>query len=310
MLLGRQDFGFDYRNNYSTGGVSVGASSSSSSKPGSNAVLYMSLFSAFSSAADSYYGAKVANSQQRVLAQRRGFEFQQSQIGFKSAMLQQQHNLTLQQFELSAASFAMQNQAVQMDIAAWGDKFQAAMSDMNARQSEREAQGALLEGERAIGALTLAAGQEKSNTVASQAARGITLGEGSAGEVTATLDLMKETDAMTIDINRTHASNQKRFEKVGFENEADFARVSALVNSSSANGLRREAQLNQNLSRVAANTSSQIGAMAANINTTDVPDFVTKVDSFSPGRAGLTTLLSQGTQVASNWYLTKRNIKI
>ncbi len=109
------------------------------------------------------------------------------------------------------------------------------MSDLNARQMEQQAQTILLAGERQIGQVTLRAGKVKSATKASQAARGIALGVGSAAEEIATIDLMKETDALTINANAVRAAWAARIQGTNYSNEALMAGVSANNMGAAAN---------------------------------------------------------------------------
>lgn len=96
-------------------------------------------------------------------------------------------------------------------------KGQARLADTNARISELGAQQELLRGQQQTAALTLQAGQLKSAQRASQAANGVDLGVGSAAEVRASTDLMKEIDKNTIEANalrsawgyRTQAANYR-----------------------------------------------------------------------------------------------------
>jgi hypothetical protein len=94
---------------------------------------------------------------------------------------------------------------------------QADMAAINERILERSAQSTMLAAEKEIGRLTMKAGKLKSAQRVSMAANGIALGEGSAAEVIASTDLMKEMDAITIFQNavqnawsiRTQGVNQK-----------------------------------------------------------------------------------------------------
>lgn len=73
--------------------------------------------------------------------------------------------------------------------------FEAAMAEINGRVAELGAQQELLNGQKAVGALTLQAGQLKSRQRTAMAANGIVLGEGSAAEIAASTDILKESAA-------------------------------------------------------------------------------------------------------------------
>ena len=85
-------------------------------------------------------------------------------------------------------------------------RFQADMADINSRIDELGAQGELLKGERAVADLTRKAGALKGTQRASMAANGIDLGVGSAAEVQASTELMKENDKNTIMANAVRSA--------------------------------------------------------------------------------------------------------
>jgi len=106
-------------------------------------------------------------------------------------------------------------------------EFQARMSEINARMAESQAQSILLSGERQIGQLTLRAGKVASSQKASQAARGIAMGEGSAAEEIATTHLMKEIDSLTINANAVRQAWAARSQGVNYSNQAMMSEASA-----------------------------------------------------------------------------------
>lgn len=99
-------------------------------------------------------------------------------------------------------------------------RFQADMAALNARLAEKNAQAILQAGEQAIGTVTMRAGKVKSSQRAGQGARGIAIGEGSAAEEIATTDLMKETDAYTINANAVRQAASARMQAVNYQNES------------------------------------------------------------------------------------------
>lgn len=106
-------------------------------------------------------------------------------------------------------------------------EFQARMSEINARTAESQAQSILMQAERQIGQVTLRAGKVASSQKASQAARGIAMGEGNAAEEIATTHLMKEIDALTINANAVRAAGAARTQSVNYENQALLTSTSA-----------------------------------------------------------------------------------
>ncbi len=116
-------------------------------------------------------------------------------------------------------------------------RFQAEMSQINARMAESQAQSLLDQGQRQIGQITMRAGKVKSAQRAAMAANGIVLGEGSAAEVEATTDLIKEIDALTINANATRAAWASRTQGVNESNRALLSRASADAISPFASGM-------------------------------------------------------------------------
>lgn len=123
--------------------------------------------------------------------------------------------------------YSSKTQEYQFESAKLSYELQRDMSEINARMAENQAQAILLAGENQKGMVTLRAGKIKASQRASQAARGITLGVGSAAEEVATTDLMKEIDSMTINYNSTRAAIAARSQKVNYETSAAMAGISA-----------------------------------------------------------------------------------
>lgn len=106
-------------------------------------------------------------------------------------------------------------------------KGQAAVADTNARIAELGAQSALYQGQQQVGALTLKAGQLKSSQRAALAANGVDLSVGSAAEIQASTDIMKEIDANTLIANAVRTAWGHRTQAVDFQNEALIKRATA-----------------------------------------------------------------------------------
>jgi hypothetical protein len=113
--------------------------------------------------------------------------------------------------EKSIGSFyAAKNAQIQARMQEQNFLFQQRMSSIAARQAEFQAQGIMEAGQRQIGAYTMQAGAAKSQAKTQLAARGIQAGKGSAAEIMATFDLIKEIDAMTINANTVRAAEAQR----------------------------------------------------------------------------------------------------
>lgn len=108
--------------------------------------------------------------------------------------------------------------------------FEADMSRINGRMAELGARTALENGQKQVAGLTMQAGQLKSRQRASMAANGIDLGEGSAAEIQASTELMKELDKQTIEANAVRSA-------WGYRTEAANLQSSALMKEGSAAGI-------------------------------------------------------------------------
>ena len=123
--------------------------------------------------------------------------------------------------------FAAQAQKDVLKSQALSAEFQASMANLNARQAEIDAQSILAAGRQQVGQLTMQRGQEKSSKKVSAAARGVVGNVGSAAEIMATEDLVKEIDAMTINRNTVRAAGQARMQATNQRNQSLLAGVSA-----------------------------------------------------------------------------------
>lgn len=134
--------------------------------------------------------------------------------------------------------------------------YQKQMSALNARAMEDTAQQILRSGEQDIGRLTLRSGQVKSSARASQAARGGQIGTGSNAEELASLELMKQTDALTINSNTVRAAWAARTQAQNYDAQAAMAGVSSLGASSAASQISPFIQAGTNLMSSGGNVAS------------------------------------------------------
>lgn len=125
------------------------------------------------------------------------------------------------------AFFAADAQKDQLKSQAMAAEHQQNMAAINARNAEREADAIMRDAERDIARVTMRAGAEKSARRASLAAGGIRLGVGTAAEIQATGDLLKEMDVYTVNSNAVRASNAARLRAVDIRNQGRAAGVSA-----------------------------------------------------------------------------------
>jgi len=136
----------------------------------------------------------------------------------------------------------------------------------NARIAELGAQSALQQGQQQVAALSLKAGHLKSSQRAALAANGVDLGAGSAAELQASADIMKDADIETLTANAVRSAWGYRAQATNFQNEALAAQSNGWL-------YRTEAQTKR--------------ATAAGL---------------SPFGSAATTLLGGAGSVAKSWY--------
>lgn len=100
---------------------------------------------------------------------------------------------------------------------------QANIARLNAQMMERQAQGVLRSAEKAIVTKTMQAGQVKSSQRARLAANGIAVGVGSAAEIQASTDIIKEIDKNQLKSNAVADAWGYRMKAVGYEGDALMA---------------------------------------------------------------------------------------
>lgn len=97
---------------------------------------------------------------------------------------------------------------------------QARMAEINARVAETGAKTELARGQAEYARHTLQAGHLKSAQRAALAANGIVMNEGSAAEMLAATDIMKEIDAQTIEENALRNAWGYRIQATDYRNQA------------------------------------------------------------------------------------------
>lgn len=104
---------------------------------------------------------------------------------------------------------------------------QAAIGEANARISELGAQAALRDGQQSIATATAKYGQLAGAQRAAMAANGVALGEGSAADVAASTEFLKEQDKTTLEINAMRAAFGQRQQAANQTSQANMARANA-----------------------------------------------------------------------------------
>jgi hypothetical protein len=110
--------------------------------------------------------------------------------------------------------------------------FQSDMASINASREEMTAESIEESGKSQIASYTMQAGQQKAGATASMAARGISLGVGSAADVSASIDIEKDLNVMAINSNTVRQAWGAR------EQGTNYANESLLDRTSSVNALR------------------------------------------------------------------------
>lgn len=133
-------------------------------------------------------------------------------IGGATAAVGTVFNVRAEQSKLKTQDLALQHEA--------------SLAAIDARRAEADAELALQSGQRQIGAVTATAGAEAGARRATMAGRGVQLGVGSAAEVQASGELIKEEDVMAIRSNAAREAAALRTGAVNQRNRAMFATLS------------------------------------------------------------------------------------
>ncbi|WP_174407400.1 hypothetical protein [Basilea psittacipulmonis] len=104
---------------------------------------------------------------------------------------------------------------------------QAKIQELNARNAELTAQSTLAKGQHEVAQLTLQAGHLKSAQRTRLAANGVDIGYGSAAEIQASTDLMKEVDMNTIKANALRSAWGHRMQALNYKAQASSLRTEA-----------------------------------------------------------------------------------
>lgn len=123
--------------------------------------------------------------------------------------------------------YAAKSAQLQMKSQASSYQFQSDLAAINARSAENDAQSILEAGKTQIANYTMRAGQDKAATTARTAAHGVVLGVGSARDVSASEDVVKEIDMLTINSNAVRSAYAARTAAVNYKNASLMDNVSA-----------------------------------------------------------------------------------
>lgn len=153
--------------------------------------------------------------------------------------------------------YSAKSQQYQLKSAAMNADFQQSMANINARGAEKQAQMILEAGQREAARYSLQAGAAKSSYAASQAARGVQAGVGSAAEIAASQEYIKAADLMTIDVNAAREAAAARMQKVNYQTQGAMAGASAANMRATARSINPLMQASTTLLGGAASFASQ-----------------------------------------------------
>jgi hypothetical protein len=130
--------------------------------------------------------------------------------------------------------YSLKSQQNQLKMQAQNAAFQAQMTRINRRAAEFTATQVGQQGQAAAVQYTMRAGQARAGARTGMAARGIALGQGTAKEVVASMDLVKEIDRLAINASTVRAQEAARLQAFNLGTQATMAELSSRNLSSAA----------------------------------------------------------------------------
>jgi len=133
--------------------------------------------------------------------------------------------------------YAARSAKVQAKSIALSLEFEQSMAAQNARVAEDDAAAILDDAQEQIAFLGMQVGQEKATLRTQSGARNVQGNAGSAAEVQASKELMKQIDSLTINRNAVRAANARRMQAVNQRNQGLMAGVGAANARASARAI-------------------------------------------------------------------------
>jgi hypothetical protein len=130
--------------------------------------------------------------------------------------------------------YSLKSQQNQLKMQAQNAAFAAQMTRINRRAAEFTATQVGQQGQAAAGQYTMRAGQARAGARTAMAARGVALGQGTAKEVVASMDLVKEIDRLAINASTVRAQEAARLQAFNLGTQATMAELSSRNLSSAA----------------------------------------------------------------------------
>ena len=123
--------------------------------------------------------------------------------------------------------YNMRSQQNQLKMQAQNAAFQAEMSRINQRAAQFTAEQIGIEGQARSAQYTMRAGQARASAKAGLAARGATLGQGTAREIIASMDVVKEIDRLNINASTVRAQEAARLQAFNLGTQATMQSLTA-----------------------------------------------------------------------------------
>lgn len=171
------------------------------------------------------------------------YEYRQLELTGSPLQSNPGQNAQLAGIALTAAStamsmvgsfYAVKSKQYELKAQASALDYQKTMAGINASMAEGQAMAIMEAGQREIGRYSMQAGQVKGSRIASTAARGVQGGVGSAAEVIASGDVVKQIDMLTMNANTVRAAEAQRM-------QAQNIRAGGIMAGAQAYGMRKMA---------------------------------------------------------------------
>jgi hypothetical protein len=148
--------------------------------------------------------------------------------------------------------YAAESQKTQLQQQAQNQRFAAEMARINQRGAEFAAGQIGQAGQQQIGRYTMGYGQQRAGARAGLAARGATLGQGTAAEIVGSMDVVKEIDVLSMNAANVRAQEAAKMQAFNLGTQALMADVSARNISATAGTIYPGLQLGTSLLTSAA----------------------------------------------------------
>jgi hypothetical protein len=238
----------------------------------------------------SLFAAQGARTQAKMNTQNLRFQGDIASLNAKNRQALMTINADLsQQSTLLGAAYAEALAKIQSDQVKY-------VGEVNAKISEIGAQSELEAGQKQVASMTLQAGQLKSRQRAAMAANGIDLGEGSAAEILASTDIMKEIDKGQIEQNAIRAAWGHRTQGVAQQIDANTQATNIEIS-----GMQQASQIRTQGARDLYSIQTQGSREAWEFRSAANANYAAS-NSISPDRAFTSSFITGAQGVADSWY--------